>query len=60
MNLSKLSDAQKETLKKQLNQEHCPCGCNMTLIECRHKDRGCTVSLKMAKDAMEKLLKSGA
>jgi thiol-disulfide isomerase/thioredoxin len=60
LNLSKLSNAQKETLKKQLNQDHCPCGCNMTLFECRQKDYKCPVSLKMAKDAMEKILKSGA
>jgi thiol-disulfide isomerase/thioredoxin len=59
LNLSKLTAAQKETLKKQLTEQHCPCGCNLTLLKCRQVDRGCPVSLKLAREQMEKVLKSG-
>jgi thiol-disulfide isomerase/thioredoxin len=59
LNLTKLTAAQKEALKKALTELHCPCGCNFTLLKCRQVDRACTISLKMAKEQMEKILKSG-
>jgi thiol-disulfide isomerase/thioredoxin len=60
LNLSKLTAAQKEALKKQLSDQHCPCGCNMTVLKCRQVDRACQVSMKMARTQMEKLPKSGS
>jgi thiol-disulfide isomerase/thioredoxin len=60
LNLTKLTAAQKESLKKQLGGQHCPCGCNFTLLKCRQVDRACRVSLKLAQEQMEKILKSGA
>jgi len=60
LNLTKLTAEQKATLKKQLSQEHCPCGCNLTLLKCRQVDRSCGVSLKMAKELLDKMTKSGA
>jgi len=60
LNLSKLTAEQKETLKKQLSEQHCPCNCNLTVLKCRQVDRACQVSLKLAREQMEKLLKSGA
>ena len=60
LNLTKLSAAEKEALKKQLGEQHCPCGCNLTVLKCRQVDRACQVSLKLARTQMEKLLKSGA
>ncbi len=60
LNLSKLTAEQKEALKKQLGDQHCPCGCNMTVLKCRHVDRQCQVSLKLARAQMEKLPKSGS
>ena len=60
LNLSKLTAAQKESLKRQLSEQHCPCGCNLTLLKCRQVDRACRVSLKLAQEQMEKILKSGA
>jgi thiol-disulfide isomerase/thioredoxin len=60
LNLTKLTAAQKEALKKQLSEQHCPCGCNLTLLKCRQVDRACRVSLKLAQEQMEKILKSGA
>jgi thiol-disulfide isomerase/thioredoxin len=59
LNLTKLTAAQKEALKKTLSELHCPCGCNSTLLKCRQVDRACSVSLKLAKEQMEKILKSG-
>jgi hypothetical protein len=59
LNLTKLTAAQKEGLKKQLTEQHCPCGCNFTLLKCRRVDRGCRVSLKMAQEQMQKVLKPG-
>jgi thiol-disulfide isomerase/thioredoxin len=58
LNLTKLTAAQKETLKKQLGELKCPCGCNLTVLKCRQVDRACRFSLKIAHEQMEKLLKS--
>ena len=49
-----------EQLKQELAKERCTCPCNMTVLECRHKDRGCNVSRTMAKDALDKLMKKTA
>jgi thiol-disulfide isomerase/thioredoxin len=59
VNLTKLTAPQKEALKKQLSEQHCPCGCNFTLLKCRQVDRACRVSLKLAQEQTEKILKSG-
>jgi thiol-disulfide isomerase/thioredoxin len=59
LNLTKLTASQKEALKKQLTEQHCPCGCNLTVLKCRQVDRACRVSLKLAQEQMEKILKSG-
>jgi len=58
LNLTKLTAAQKEALKKVLSEQHCPCGCNLTLLKCRQVDRACQISLKLAQQQMEKILKS--
>ena len=60
LNLAKLTAQQKGALKKQLGDQHCPCGCNLTLLKCRQVDRACQVSLKLARVQMEKLAKPGA
>lgn len=57
VNLSKLSADQKEAYKKQLEKGLCTCGCNRNLLDCRLNDRGCGVSLKAAKEQLEKLLR---
>jgi len=60
LNLSKLTAEQKEALKKQLGDQHCPCGCNLTVLKCRQVDRACQVSMKLARAQMAKLPKSGS
>jgi thiol-disulfide isomerase/thioredoxin len=59
LNLTKLTAPQKAALKKQLGEQRCPCGCNLTLLKCRQVDRPCRVSLKMAQQQMDKILKPG-
>jgi thiol-disulfide isomerase/thioredoxin len=59
LNLTKLTPTQKDALKKQLGELKCPCGCNLTVLKCRQVDRACRVSLKVAQEQMEKILKTG-
>ncbi len=58
VDISKLSAPQLAHLKQTLKAQQCTCGCNMNVLECRHKDPGCGVSRKMAKDQLEKVLKN--
>ena len=60
LNLTKLTADQKEALKKTLTGLHCPCNCNFTLLKCRRVDRACPISLRLAKEQLEKILKVGA
>jgi len=60
LNLTKLTAEQKEALKKELTTQHCPCGCNLTVLKCRKVDRSCSTSLKLAKQQLEKSAKPGA
>lgn len=57
VNISALTPAQVAKLKDMLGKQPCTCGCNMSVLECRHKDPGCGVSRKMAEDQMKKLTK---
>ena len=57
LNLIKLTAEQKEALKKELSTQHCPCGCNLTVLKCRQVDRTCRVSLKLAQQQLEKSAK---
>jgi thiol-disulfide isomerase/thioredoxin len=58
VDISALSPPQLAHLKATLKTQQCTCGCNMSALECRHKDPGCGVSRKMAKDQLAKLLKN--
>lgn len=58
VNLSKLTATQKAQFKKQLEGQKCPCGCKFNLLECRQKDPRCGVSRRLAREQLEKLLKS--
>jgi cytochrome c biogenesis protein CcmG, thiol:disulfide interchange protein DsbE len=57
INLTKLTGEQKEGYKKQLEKGLCTCGCNRNLLDCRLNDRGCSISLKAAKEQLEKFLR---
>jgi thiol-disulfide isomerase/thioredoxin len=60
VNLSKLTPAQIEQFKKILADKQCTCGCNLNLYRCRTEDRSCGVSLKMAREELEKFMKSAS
>jgi thiol-disulfide isomerase/thioredoxin len=53
VDLEGLSAEAKETVLKKLNTEHCTCGCNLTLAQCRINDSSCTVSLPIAQKIAE-------
>jgi len=60
VDLSRLTATQREAFKKQLAEQLCNCGCNMTLLRCRQVDRTCSVSREMAREQLDKFLKSRA
>jgi cytochrome c biogenesis protein CcmG/thiol:disulfide interchange protein DsbE len=60
VDLTHLSAAQKEAFKKQLEGEQCTCGCKFNLLKCRQVDRKCGVSRQLARQQLEKFLRSRA
>ena len=44
VDLSALSAAQKEEALRRLNSDGCPCGCQLTLAQCRINDAACDIS----------------
>jgi len=49
VDLAKLTPAQKERALTRMNEEHCTCGCGLTVAQCRINDPSCDVSLPVAK-----------
>ena len=49
LDLSALSPELKERALQRLNEDSCPCGCRLTLAQCRINDAECGVSLPAAK-----------
>jgi thiol-disulfide isomerase/thioredoxin len=58
VNLSQLSPQQVAQFKKVLEGTPCDCGCKMTVLECRHKDRACGVSKRLAKEQLGKFMQA--
>ena len=56
VDLTKLTAEQKAAFKKKLENQHCTCGCNRNLLDCRLNDRSCSISKKLAKDQLEAFL----
>lgn len=54
VDISHLSPEQLAQFKKDLESRPCTCGCNLTLLKCRHDDRLCGVSRKAARDMLKK------
>src|SRR5262249_34959275 len=48
VDFSKLTSEQKQAALHQFNAEGCPCGCKMTLAQCRMYDHNCHVSKERA------------
>lgn len=57
VSLAKLTAAQKQTFRKQLETRSCPCDCKLTLLKCREEDHQCGISLKLARQQLEEFLK---
>jgi thiol-disulfide isomerase/thioredoxin len=60
VNLTKLTAAQKDAYIKLLKSKQCTCGCNLNLYRCRTEDRSCGISLKLAREELDKFLKSSS
>ncbi|MEK7282280.1 MAG: thioredoxin domain-containing protein [Acidobacteriota bacterium] len=50
-----LSDAQKKTALKVMNENGCNCGCKMTIATCRDRDSSCRRSLIFARTVIDAL-----
>jgi len=55
VDLSGLSDAQKKTALKVMNENPCNCGCQLTIATCRVKDSSCRRSLIFARTIVDAL-----
>ena len=56
VDLSQLNPEQRTAALRQLNEQKCTCGCDLTLAQCRINDTTCDVSLGLAKQVVEKIL----
>jgi thiol-disulfide isomerase/thioredoxin len=50
-----LTPDQKKLALKIMNSEHCTCGCNLTVAECRITDPSCTASQKLAQKIVDEI-----
>jgi len=55
VDLSKLPGAKRDEALKALNSEHCTCGCELTVAQCRLNDPDCSTSLPIAQQIVEKI-----
>jgi thiol-disulfide isomerase/thioredoxin len=56
VDLSKLSAEQRRAALRRFNEEHCPCGCGLTLAQCRVNDSACEVSRATGTKIVEEML----
>ena len=57
VDIRKLTGDEKEAFKKKLETQKCTCGCDRNLLNCRQKDRACSLSRKLAQEQLEAFLK---
>jgi len=53
VDLSGLPADRKEALLKRLNVQRCPCDCGRTIASCRNHHGSCSLSLAVAREAVE-------
>ncbi len=58
VNMAKLTPAQRLVALHKFNAETCPCGCKLTLAQCRINDTACTLSRDRATAIVEDILAS--
>lgn len=49
VDLARLTDAQAQAFKKQLEAQKCECGCQLSVLKCRMDDSQCGFSLRIAR-----------
>jgi thiol-disulfide isomerase/thioredoxin len=59
VNLTKLAPEQLLVALHKFNAEECPCGCKLTLAQCRIYDRGCTFSKDRTAAIVEEIFAAG-
>ncbi len=59
LDLSQLTPAQKERALQRLNEDGCPCGCSLTLAQCRINDSSCGISPPLAEKVVADILAEG-
>jgi thiol-disulfide isomerase/thioredoxin len=55
VDLAELTPEARAKVLEQLNSEHCTCGCDLTLAQCRIDDPTCSVSLPLAQALVKKI-----
>ncbi len=55
IDMSALTPAQKKVALRQMNQQHCTCGCGYTIALCRIQDTACPVSQKLGQEIVNRL-----
>jgi thiol-disulfide isomerase/thioredoxin len=60
LDLSGLIPDQRQTALQRLNAESCTCGCGLTLAQCRINDTSCGVSLPLAKQMVDDIVRGSA
>ena len=55
VDLSTLTPTQKATALQRLNEESCPCGCQLTVAQCRINDASCGISLPIAEGIVKQV-----
>lgn len=58
LDLSELTPAQKAQVLQRLNEDGCPCGCSLTLAQCRINDSACGISPPLAKKVVAEVVGS--
>ncbi|MCY4599470.1 MAG: TlpA disulfide reductase family protein [Acidobacteria bacterium] len=59
LDLSELTSDQKERVLQRLNEDGCPCGCSLTLAQCRINDASCGISPPLAERVVAEIVGSG-
>ena len=58
LDLSELTPDQKERVLQRLNEDGCPCGCALTLAQCRINDSSCGISPPLAERVVREIVDS--
>ena len=60
LDVGRISGSQRTNALADLNRSSCTCGCKMTVAHCRHHDRSCQTSVRLANEWMARYATAGA